>query len=194
MEMLEGEIMGDYCSVASLKSYRDIAAGTKDSLLSDMINAAEQYIDTATKRHFRIKKVSWRLFDPVADVESDTLLLDYDMVKDSWIVNGDGSTVAVADRILLTRNSPPYWGIKLRRGSWKTSGDIRVRAWWGYSRKAPQDIVQATRRLAAYLFAQKDSQVFEVASFYEGGILTIPEGVPAFVQKVINKYTRAGVA
>ena len=190
--------MGDYCSVANLKAYLGQDAATDEALLADAIDAAEAYIDKATRRRFRVPAVSWRRFDAVRDVDGDVLYLDYDLVKDSQIINGDGSIVAVANRQLLTPNSPPYWGIRILTGSWRYSTHsedaIRVRGYWGYSLKAPQDIVQATRRLAAYLYKQKDSQVFDVASFYEGGILTLPQGIPAGVALTLDHYRRGGVA
>ena len=200
--------MGDYCSVANLKAYLGQDAATDEALLADAIDAAEAYIDKATRRRFRVPKVSWRRFDAIRDVDGDTLYLDYDLVKDSQIVNGDNTIVAVADRQLMTPNSPPYWGIRLLSGRWTSRAHlssrwtysthsedaIRIRGYWGYSIKAPPDIVQATRRLAAYLYKQKDSQVFDVASFYEGGILTVPQGIPSGVALTLNHYRRGGVA
>jgi len=178
-----------------------ITGNSEDGLLGEMITSAESYIDTSTHRHFRIRQVTWRHFHAENDVDVDEnmLFLDYDLVKDYEIINGDGSIVPVAHRFLHPANRPPYWGIRLDHTLFWTWEDtpinaIRVNGLWGYSEKAPTDIVQATRRLAAYLYKQKDSQVFETASFFEGGILTIPEGVPAFVQQVIDKYTRQGVA
>jgi len=190
--------MGDYVSVTNLRAWLDVAATGDDLFLEDAINAAEAYINQATHRRFRVRAQSWRRFDAVEDVDGDTLYLDYDLIKDGWIVNGDGSTVAVANRQLLTANSPPYWGIRLLSGYWTyrthSADAIRVRGYWGYSLKAPPDIVQATRRLAAYLYKQKDAQVFDTASFHEGGVLVIPAGVPAGVTATIHHYRRGGAA
>ena len=190
--------MGNYVSVANLMSWLDVDASNDEPLLDDAINAAEAMFNAATRRIFRVPAVSWRRFDAVRDVDGDTLFLDYDLVKDSQIINGDGSIVAVVDRQLQTPNSPPYWAIRILSGGWTYSTHpadaIRVRGYWGYSLKAPQDVVQATRRLAAYLYKQKDAQTFDVASFHVGGVLVIPQGVPAGVALTIRRYTRGGVA
>lgn len=190
--------MGRYLSVANLRAYLDLSGVEDDLLLEDAIGAAEAYIDHETHRVFSIADESWRSFDALEDVDGQILYLDYDLVKDTEIVNGDGSVIPAASRHLLSANHPPYWGIRLAPAyAWTYSSDpadaIRVRGWWGYSITAPQDIVQATRRLAAYLYKQKDAQAFDVASFYEGGILTIPEGVPAGVTAVIHHYRRVAV-
>jgi len=190
--------MGDYVSLAYFKAWKHVSLSTDDVVLEGMITAAENYFNKKTGTVFRIRKPTWRRFDAVRDVYQDELHLDYNLVKDTQIINGDGSTVAVADRQLLTPNSPPYWGIRLLSGSWTyhthSADAIRVRGYWGYSLKAPPDVVEAICELTAYYYAGKDSQQFETASFHEGGILVVPKGVPANVIDKIYNYRRAGVA
>lgn len=191
--------MGNYVSVGNAKKWLDIKEGVDDNLLGEAIAAAEQYIDTATNLRFRVPEVTWRRFHAVDDVADGILYFDKHLIKDSQIINGDGSIIPVASRFLIPTNEPPYWAMQLAPTlAWTFTltpiEAIRILGYWGYSRKAPRDIVQAARRLAMYLYKQRGSQVFEVASFREGGIMIIPEGVPAFVQKVIDKYHKVAIA
>jgi replicative DNA helicase len=52
------------------------------------------------------------------------------------------------------------------------------------------DIRRATLVLASYFFRAKDSQQFEVTAIVESGALAIPQGIPATVDRVIQRYKR----
>lgn len=190
--------MGEYCSLAALKRELGITENKDDDILEAALRDAERYIENETHRKFRVTEVSWRVFNPLKDVTDDgVLLLDTDLVKDDQIINGDGAVIPVASRALLTPNEPPYWGIALAPGYWWTFDDnpwgaIRIRGWWGYSLKAPDDIVKCTKIIAGYLYRQKDAQVMETASFVAAGVLTIPGGVPRTAEAILDNYRRGG--
>jgi hypothetical protein len=96
----------------------------------------------------------------------------------------------------MDRNlGPPYHWIKLYSNTgvywqWDVDEWVSVTGTWGYSATAPADIVRATTVLAAYLYRQKDSQVFDVTAVPEAGVITIPSGIPATVMKIIGRYKR----
>lgn len=52
------------------------------------------------------------------------------------------------------------------------------------------EVKQAARRLAAWLFRIKDSQVFSTIAFPEMGTIEIPEGLPADVVKLIPTFRK----
>lgn len=52
------------------------------------------------------------------------------------------------------------------------------------------DVVHAVRRLAAWMYGQKDQPYAERIQAAQQGIIMIPEGMPADVQRVIRRYAR----
>ena len=190
--------MGDYCTVDRLRSYAGIEAVVDDTLLERAIEGAESFINQETRREFFIASDSWRSYHAVDAVDGDTLFLDHDLAAVSTILNGNGEEIEVGDYALLPSNATPSYGIQLKWDVWTYSSSpieaIRIKGYWGYSKTAPADIVQATTHLAAYLYKQKDSQVFETAGFVDGGVLVIPKGVPVGVLLTIGNYRRQGLA
>ena len=69
-------------------------------------------------------------------------------------------------------------------------GEVSVLGAWGYSTSPPDDIVHACIRLAGYYYRQKDAQVFDVTAVPDAGIITIPQGIPADVKLILDKYPR----
>jgi len=55
----------------------------------------------------------------------------------------------------------------------------------------PSDIRQACTALAAYFYRKKDAQTFDVTAVVESGALVIPQGIPATVTRVINRYRKS---
>ena len=80
-------------------------------------------------------------------------------------------------------NTGVYW-------EWDTDYWVSVTGTWGYSATCPDDVRRACLVLAAYYYRQKDSQVFDVTAIPEAGVITIPQGIPATVTRVIAKYRK----
>jgi len=181
-----------YTTLDQVKQYLRINAGETfdDDLINACIARSQAYIDGETHRTFE-SFVATRLYNAEKDVPCSTQLsLDYDLLEATAITNGNGEAIDMAEP---TNNSPKYM-ILLKSGSWTWTGTpidaISVTGTWGYSATAPKDIEQACLRLTAFLYRQKDAQLFDVTSYYEGGLLNIPQGVPAFVSMVIGRYRR----
>jgi hypothetical protein len=108
------------------------------------------------------------------------------------LTNGDGDTISASDFWLLPRNTPPYWYIKLKSGGtttayeFDTDGEVSVAGTWGYTATVPDEIVQAATRIAAYIYRQKDSQVFDTTAVPELGVMTIPSGIPKDVRTLLD--------
>jgi len=167
---------------------------TDDDLLDDLLEAAAAYIESRTGK----------IFEPVTDtryyrqdaVDYLTLYLDEDLLTVTTLTEGDedGTEIPSTDYWLLPRNDgPPYRRIELRADSdyswdWATDGEISVAGTWGFSTSAPADIVRGVVILAAYLYRQKDSQVWDVVAVPDAGIIQVPQGIPATVRRIIGKY------
>jgi hypothetical protein len=188
-----------YATVAQVKTYLGISAATDDALIADLLASASQAIDTLTHTTFAAQVNATRYFDSCDDVEGLTLMLDNDLCAIASITNGDGSTVISGRYVTNPRNTVPYYSISLKVSyglMWTAdnNGDsenaIAISGKWGYSQTPPPDIEQACLRLASYYYRQKDSQVFDVTATPELGQITIPQGVPPDVTRLIKPYIR----
>jgi len=198
-----------YASLTLLKSYLGISVTTDDTLLTNLLTRAQQAIDSHCHRTFEARTetryyrqeavaiedafgydITHEVLNPVSDV----LYLDDDLLSVTTLTNGDGTTIPSSGYWLEPRNDgPPYWYIRLKSAySWEfdTDGEISVAGTWGYATTAPDDIVHAAIRLAAYYYRQKDAQVFDVTAMPDVGVVTIPQGMPADVKLVLQPYVR----
>jgi len=112
------------------------------------------------------------------------------------VTNGDGVVVAAGERTTIPRNSTPYYGIRLLSDSgvtWTYDDEwmdaISVTGRWAWSTTAPDDIAQACARLAAFLYKQRDAQLFDVTAIEAGTVLT-PVGIPVDVKVTLLPYVR----
>jgi hypothetical protein len=195
-----------YADIALFKIYRGMSASTSTAASADnttinhCLTAAQGQIDRYTGRTFESSATSTRYFDALDDVSDDrrTLYLDEDLAVVTTITNGDAAVVASTSYVTRPVNSPPYHEIRIKAssnvGSWTYEDDaesaISVRGNWAYSTAAPDDIVQATLRLANYMYVQKDAGVFDVTAFPDAGAITIPQGIPRDVVELLRPYVR----
>lgn len=189
-----------YASSSDLKTYLNITSSGDDVLLADVLTRAQALIEAATNRVFEAAANSNRLFDAVADVEGAVLYLDADLASINSITNGDSGATAISSGQYVSepRNEAPYFAIRLLDSAslaWEYSTDpenaITVNGKWAYSESAPTDIVQATVRLAAFLYRQKESNadVDRVMHLPDGSML-LPSGLPRGVTSIIRRYRK----
>ena len=115
------------------------------------------------------------------------------------ITNGDGVSVGAAEYVTEPRWETPFYGVTLKRESdirwtWDDTPEdaITVVGRWAYSATAPADIVQATERLAAYLYRQKDNMSdLDRAVAVSGNMTVLPQSLPRDVQLILAPYRRA---
>lgn len=188
-----------YAQVADVKLYRGIASTETDddALLATLIDAAQSAIDAYCDRTFEATTTSTRYYDAAQDVDGRRLYLDADCAQIVTITNGDGTTVASTSYTTVPRNETPYREIVLKSGSsvsWTYDTDpedaITVRGRWAYGMTIPAAIGQAAVRLAAYMYAQKDAQVFETTLFPDAGVMTVPTGMPRDVQELLRPFRK----
>lgn len=197
-----------YCELADLKTYlNDITDSRDDALLTDMIAAAQKIIDTYTRRTFEASADTTRRFDAVRDVGSmdngvdRVLWLDHDLCQITSITNGDATTVTTGQYVTEPRNYTPWYAIALRTSAniaWTYDDEpenaIAIVGRWAYSITAPDDIQWACKRLAAYLYRQKDtSSEAERPIMSASGASILPSKLPADVRDVLDRYVRRTV-
>lgn len=182
-----------YTDLATLKTYLGVGNTDDDTLLTSCVNRAIAIFDS----HFdhKFEAVTATRYYRHDDVAGSILRLDAPLLTVTTLTNGDSAatTVISGDYWLLPRNSSPYWQIELKYDlssidGWEidTDKEISLAGTWGYMASADYMVVQAVLRLAAYLYRQKDSQVFEATAVPELGVITIPKGLPKDVRMLIE--------
>ena len=185
-----------YASMTNLKDYLGISVATTedDPLLTDLLTRAEGIIDAYTGRHFEAETAT--KYFTIDDIDGQNLYLwGYDLLSVTKLTNGDGVEIASGSYKLFPRNDNPKWIIRLNEDqAWSfANGDseISVAGTWGYSATAPPDITHACIRLAAFLYRQKDTSADIDRPMVTGdGVTIMPSGLPADVQKLLDRYKR----
>jgi len=182
-----------YVTTTALKAYLGITTSGDDSLLSSLINAAQSVVEgpyPGTDRTWEARTET-RYYDYQSRTRLD---LDDDLISVTTLTNGDGETLTEdTDFYLRPYGGPPYRWIEIKSDggeSFQWSGTpqkaLSLLGSWGYTTTAPQRIVQATKRLAAYYYHQKDAGVYDVTATPELGIITVPQGIPEDVRLLLH--------
>ena len=193
-----------YTDAALIKAYAGALGTSDDALLDDLADRAQKLVENYTGRVFEGTGTSSRSFDAVADVEDRTLYFDEDAVSINTVTNradGTPETIGTSSYITLPRNRTPYYGIRLLASAnkeWDYQDDpesgITVVANWRYSATPPDDIVQATTRLAAFLYRQKDTNSdLDRPLLTDAGVTILPSQVPHDVKQTLEFYRKRHV-
>lgn len=190
-----------YTTVSALKTYLGVVGNTDDALLTALIARAQAIVDAYCGRTFEAAQDSTRKLDAKLSVSPDkrTLYVERDLCAITSITNGDGVSVAASEYVTEPRWEKPFYGITLKRESdirwtWDNTPEdaITVVGRWAYSATAPADIVQATERLAAYLYRQKDNMSdLDRAVAVSSNMTVLPQSLPRDVQLILAPYRRA---
>ena len=195
-----------YISVAELKTYLDISGTGDDGLLGALIDSAGAAIDAHTHRSFEATTATRYYERKDLDDRGFMLMLGDDLISVTTLTNGDsaGTAIPATEYWLVDASGrraagPPYHGIRLKIDStysWEFDTDywVSVLGTWGYCTDPPKNIKHACKRLAAYYYAQKDAQVFDVTAVPEAGVITVPQGMPRDVKILLEPYVRQGLA
>ncbi len=187
-----------YTTLPELRAYLNIGAADTgdDALLGRVIDNAQAAIDSYCGWQFEAHTAT-RLYDSEADVEGSVLNLDEPLLSVTTLTNGDADVLTSAEYFLLPHRTLPKWGIQLRPSTglyWTYTTDheeaITVVGTWGYSATPPADVQQACLRWAGYMYRQRDAQVWDVTAQPSMGILTIPQGIPRDVERLLASYRR----
>lgn len=186
-----------YATLSQLKGYLKIGPTiTDDVLLNDTLSRAQSVIERITGKVYEAATDTTRRFDAVRDVDGRLLLFDNAYIAQfTTVMNGDGVAVAASDYVTEPRNSGPYYGIRLKDDAnvvWTFSSSpqdaISITGRWAFSTAAPDYIVQATIRLAAWLYRQKDNATGDADRplLTGDGVTIMPQALPADVLRLIE--------
>ena len=191
-----------YTDAAHLRVYLGITSTSEDDLLTSLINAAQKAIDAyCGGRTFEATADATRNFTVGVDTDGRMLYLDQDLAQiTSVVTNADAAsptTLTSSEYVTHPRNMTPYHAIDIlmsSSNSWtyttNPENGVTVTGRWAWSVTAPDDIVQACKRLAAYFYRQKDAGVFDTTAIPDAGIIQVPQGIPRDVQLILNQYKR----
>jgi len=190
-----------YLVAADLKTYLGISSSTDDTLLTALIAAAQKAIEEYTHHVFEMATATARTFDAIRDIgkgdDRRMLYLDTDLCTISSIANGDGTTVTAAQYVTEPRGVTPYYAIRLKASAnvaWTYTDDpenaITVTGKWAYSATPPNDIVQATRRMAGWMYRGKDTQAYDSTAFSELGVIRIKHKIPEDILQLLDEPYR----
>lgn len=187
-----------YATLQQFNEYSNIAGANDDTLREAMLARAQAIVESHTGRVFEAIADTTRYFDPVRHVGGRTLYLDRDLAQVTEITNGDGEVLVASDYVTEPRNEGPYYAIVLRSDSdvsW-TFADypenaIAVKGRWAYSVVAPDPIVHATLRLAAWMYRQRDTSIDPDRPVVSpDGAMLMPSRLPADVVEVLRPFRR----
>lgn len=188
-----------YVPAGHLREYLKADEALEDILLERFLRQAQKVIESRTHRVFKVITDDIRRFDTDKDVEGLTLwFFEHDLCQISTVVNGDGTTISNTNYVTEPRNRTPWYGLTLKLGSslaWTYSDSpenaISITGRWGYSLTPPNDIIQATLRLGAFFYRQRDtSSDFDRLTVSVSGVSMIPGTLPMDVREILTPYER----
>lgn len=191
--------MTAYATLAQLKDYVDIdtANTDDDALLTMALDNASAIIDTQTHRTFAAAIDSTRTHDALCHVEGRRLWLVGDLAAVTSVTNGNGAVVPPTAYVSEPLYETPYFALTLKRSSsiaWTYNTDpegaIAVTGKWAYSVTPPAPIVQATLRLSAFLYRQRDNALDLDRTLIVGNTTMTPAQLPADVRLILQPYIK----
>lgn len=191
--------MPRYASLWETKRYLAIDGTTDDALIQESLVRAEALIDAHTRRAF-VGTAGTRFFNRFTqdNIRNNAFYLAEDLFSLTALTLGNGQSVPVGSVWLEPRAGPPYRALRLRSSyvyTWNTDTDMEIVGTWGYGTIAPFDITQATIRLAAQVYRQKDQSVTDTVGNDALGVQQMPRGLPRDVYDILEKYrSRSGGA
>ena len=192
--------MANYLSLDEFKLWQGIdrTETDDDTLLLSLLDRVTTAIETYTGRVFEAASATRYFESDALDTAANILWVDQDLVSITTLTNGDDDATEIPDTEywLMDRNyGPPYYGIRIKSDSdysweWDTDGWVSVLGMWGWSSTPPADVLQACVRWAAYAYHEKDSPTYVTTAIPEAGIITMPQGIPIDVEKLLTPYKR----
>jgi hypothetical protein len=179
----------NYVTLADVKNYLGITTADDDAVLSRLIGAAQGFIESYTGRRFEPYEAT--IVHDGTDVVDDMLVLRDDLLNLS-VVTINGVAVDVSGiQLLGGLRGEPYYALRaMAFFACRDDAVINVTGQWGYSTNVPSDIVHACTRLVGYFYRQRDAQVFDTTALPSAGVITVPRGIPADVQRILDHYRR----
>lgn len=187
-----------YTTTAKVKTYLDITDSGNDTLIGELISAAEQYINGETGRIFEAEEDTTAYYDAVRNVDGRLLIFDAPVAAITTVTNGDGVEVADSEYVTEPRGSTPYYGIRLLGSTgkaWTYTNDpenaISVEGRHAYTVTPDAECEVATRLLAAMMYNQRKN-IGDVTRplLTSGGGVVMPTTIPKQTSDFIHKYRK----
>lgn len=191
-----------YTTLADVKTYLGIPTATTadDALITALIADAQAMIDSYCLRTFEASADTTRYFDAIEDVYGRALRIDADLCAVTSVTNGNGTSVTSGQYTTEPRNQTPWNELRLLLSSgvtWTYSTDpedaITIVGKWAYSTTAPADVAGACKRLAAYLYRQKDNAGDLDRAVIAGNATILPAQIPSDIMVRLAHYKRRTV-
>lgn len=199
-----------YITLALLKSYLSVSGTGDDVLLEAKVVRAQAIIDEEMGFAFETDTGTGgdttRYFDPTKMTKKDDRLTLY---FDTWLAalaeinpvknKADGTPVVIVSTnyyLLPINEGPPYFGIRLFPSKgvvWEYEDDpdkgVSIEGKWAWATTAPNNIVQAAIRLAAFLYRQKDASAdLDRPLLTADGVVILPSTMPNDVMSILDDY------
>lgn len=197
-------ILMAYATLAQVREEIKLGVGETedDSYFAAKLERAQALIELWTKRTFEASADVTHYLDARADVNGSMLMLRGEFCAFTSVTNGDGVVVASNQYVTEPRNATPYYALTLKRSSgkvWTYTADpenaIVIVGRRAYSVTPPTDIVNATIRLTAVLYRQRDSSPgLDQAVVSPDGVPLIPPWVPKDVRETVLLRRKMGLA
>ncbi len=186
-----------YIDIRDLAGELGITGSDDDFLLYTAIDDAQAAIERHTSRRFQVEADTTRYFTYGRDTDGRTLYLDEDLCQITTVTNGDGVVITAGNYVVIPRNRPPWREIKLKNSAnlfWTYEDDyedaIAITGRWGWSLEPDADIQRVCKRLAVFFYRSKDSQVFDMTAFTEGGTARINRKIPSDIIEMLAPYVK----
>lgn len=184
--------MADYCTIDDVKALAGTQSLGDDDLLEDLVTRSSRVVDSHTRRVF-VKVSETRYFTPGADTKGQLLFVDTDLLSVSELKT-DAEVIPDTDYTLFPLNISPKNRVQLGSNySWEypedPAGSIQVTGDWGYSATAPADIVQATARLALWMYRQREAPFGKMGNAITGEY-EVQVALPEDVEALLMRYRR----
>lgn len=187
-----------YITAAEFKTYAGIDSSSADTKLATFITAAQAFIDDWTHTTFEASGDTTRTFDAVDDIDGTLLMFDQWLAQITSVTNGDGVVIPSNAYVLEPRNTWPKYGIRIKATSgylWDFTDDpenaISIVGRWAYSITAPESIKFITKRLAHYLYQQKDNAGDLDRPMQIGDSVVLhPAQIPKDIKTELEKYVK----
>lgn len=200
-----------YCTAADVRQIPDIRSANPvdDAFIDSLIEGVSRAIDLYCGGRSFFKYTQTRYFDLPADRQLDFEGVDY-LLAITSLTNGDGTVIDSSDYILLPRDGPPYYGLRLKQSStviWQPDSDsntervLALAGDWGivdrdltdaYSMRYIIGTREACRLSVHSLYTKRFGQGAEgVAAVTAAGIVIMPKDLPPEAKRILDSFLPA---
>ena len=161
-----------------------------ENLIQRLLLAARAIIDQKTERIFIAEQAEVQIMtgeNPAAILRLPAEFLQIDSVRVFELDGSGGTDLTQGSDYVPVPLDPPFRSLRALPGyAWPSFRIVKVSGQKGYSTEPPEDIIQASLRLALWLYRQRDSSVFDVTATHDLGQISVSSrGLPSDVKEIL---------